>query len=144
MRILLCTGDGGGNVPPLVSIAGELVRRGHTVRVLSGPYYPGGPRSESLQASFSAAGCEVLTPEVEAWLDGAGQITDLNAIPEHLAMLRSMALWTPMSVPWAIQTAREIESFRPAVVLSDLITPGAAIGAEAAGLPCVMLLTSVP
>jgi hypothetical protein len=58
-------------------------------------------------------------------------------------MLRSMAIWTPMSVPWAVETAREIESFRPAIVLTDLITPGSAIAAESAGLPYVMPLTTV-
>lgn len=144
MRILLCTGDGGGNVPPLASIGGELVRRGHTVRVLSGPYYPGAPHSESLRASFAAAGCEVVSREQGVWLDGVGPMPDLNAIPEYLAMVRTVALWTPMSVPWATQTLAEIESYRPAVVLADLITPGAGIAAEAARIPCVVLYTTVP
>ena len=39
MRVLLCTGDGGGNVPPTVAIASELVRRGNTVRLVAGSYY---------------------------------------------------------------------------------------------------------
>ena len=68
---------------------------------------------------------------------------DILAIPDHLQMLRSMAIWMPMSVPWAVETAREIESFRPTVVLTDLITPGSAIAAEAAGLPYVLPLTTV-
>ena len=33
-RILIVTWDGGGNVPPMLGIAGELQRRGHEVRVL--------------------------------------------------------------------------------------------------------------
>ncbi len=33
-EILLVTWDGGGNVPPALGIAAELVRRGHSVRVL--------------------------------------------------------------------------------------------------------------
>jgi hypothetical protein len=33
-RILAVTWDGGGNVPPMLGIAGELQRRGHQVRVL--------------------------------------------------------------------------------------------------------------
>jgi MGT family glycosyltransferase len=144
MRILLCTGDGGGNVPPLVEIAVELVRRGHTVRVLAGPYFPGAPRSESLQTSFSGAGCEVVSRDAAAWMDGAGPMPDLTAIPEHFQMLRTMAIWMTMSVPWAVETLKEIESFRPEVLLADLIVPGAAVAAEAARLPCVMLLTTVP
>ena len=113
MRIFLCTADGGGNVPALASIVGELVRRGHTVRVLAGPYFPGAPRSESLEASFSAAGCEVVNREAEAWLEGAGPMPDILAIPDHLQMLRSMAIWMPMSVPWAVETARESSRSAP-------------------------------
>ena len=123
MRILLCTADGGGNVPVLVSVAAELVRRGHTVRVLAGPYFPGAPRSEPLEAKFTAAGCEVVTPEAAAWLDGAGPMPDITAIPEHLQMLRTMAIYATMCVPWAVETAKEIESFRPELVLADLIIP---------------------
>jgi UDP:flavonoid glycosyltransferase YjiC (YdhE family) len=47
-------------------------------------------------------------------------------------------------VPWAIETAQEIESFHPELVLADLPVPGSAIAAEAAGLPYVFPLTTVP
>jgi UDP:flavonoid glycosyltransferase YjiC (YdhE family) len=36
-RILAVTWDGGGNVPPMLGIAGELQRRGHQIRVLGYP-----------------------------------------------------------------------------------------------------------
>jgi UDP:flavonoid glycosyltransferase YjiC (YdhE family) len=36
-RILAVTWDGGGNLPPMLGIAGELQRRGHQVRVLGHP-----------------------------------------------------------------------------------------------------------
>ena len=36
-RMLVVTWDGGGNVPPMLGIAGELQRRGHQVRVLGHP-----------------------------------------------------------------------------------------------------------
>jgi UDP:flavonoid glycosyltransferase YjiC (YdhE family) len=36
-RILFVTWDGGGNVPPLLGIAAELTRRGHTTRVIGHP-----------------------------------------------------------------------------------------------------------
>jgi UDP:flavonoid glycosyltransferase YjiC (YdhE family) len=36
-QILVVTWDGGGNVPPMLGIAGELLRRGHQVRVLGHP-----------------------------------------------------------------------------------------------------------
>jgi aromatic-L-amino-acid decarboxylase len=36
-RILVVTWDGGGNVPPMLGVASELLRRGHQVRVLGNP-----------------------------------------------------------------------------------------------------------
>lgn len=36
-RILAVTWDGGGNVPPMLGIAGEMRRRGHQIRVLGHP-----------------------------------------------------------------------------------------------------------
>jgi UDP:flavonoid glycosyltransferase YjiC (YdhE family) len=145
MRILLCTGDGGGNIPPLVSIAGELVRRGHTVRVLAGPFYPGAPQSVSLEASYLAAGCEVVTRDARVWLEGApNDVVDRSAIPQRLASVSGLATWTSLSVPWATQAAREMDSFGPSVVLADIYMPGAAIAAEAAGTHCVVLRSTVP
>jgi MGT family glycosyltransferase len=145
MRILLCTGFGGGNIPPLASIAGELVRRGHSVRVLAGPFYPSAPASKSLDDSFRASGCEVVTKEAAVWLDGApGEIIDRSSIPDYLPTVRGAGIWHPLSVPWAVQTRWEIEHFRPAVVLVDLCMPGAGIAAEASQLPYMVLQTSVP
>ena len=143
MRILLCTGDGGGNVPPTVAVARELLRRGHTVRLLAGPYYPGAPRSKPMETQFSAVGCEVVSPEAGSWAKDAGAFPDLNAIPERLMMSRTMALWMPVAVPWATHTRDQIESFRPDVVLTDVIMPGAGIAAEAGGIPRIVLLTFI-
>jgi MGT family glycosyltransferase len=142
MRILICTGDGGGNVPPTVAIAAELIHRGHTVRVLAGPYYPGAPPSATMEAAFAAVGCEVTSPPPDLWAGGA--IPDLTSIPEHFMMVRTMALWAPVSLPWAQQTTDLIQTYQPDVVVTDLITPGAGIAAEATGTPCVILLTTVP
>jgi MGT family glycosyltransferase len=51
---------------------------------------------------------------------------------------------TPLSVPWAVETTNQIEVFNPDVVLLDLVTPGAGIASEAAGVPYVEMQTSVP
>lgn len=51
--ILFVTWDGGGNVPPATALALELVRRGHTVRVL-------GHRSQ--EAAVTAAGLPFVRP----------------------------------------------------------------------------------
>jgi hypothetical protein len=144
MRVLLCTADGGGNVPVEASVARELVRRGHDVRVLTGPYFPGGPRSPSLEDASSAVGGTVVSGEGDVWLDGAGQMPDITSIPVDLQMVRTMAILTPMAVPWAVQALKEIESFQPTLVLTDLITPGAGIAAEAARTPFIVFQTSVP
>jgi UDP:flavonoid glycosyltransferase YjiC (YdhE family) len=81
MRLLLCTGDGGGNIPPFASLAGELVGRGHTVRVLAGPYYPGGPESE--RATYREA-AQKLAQKLQAE-DGAMRAADeLEAVGRTL------------------------------------------------------------
>src|SRR4051812_23407224 len=36
-ELLFVTWDGGGNVPPLLALAGQLHQRGHTVRVMGHP-----------------------------------------------------------------------------------------------------------
>lgn len=144
MRVLICTGEAGGNVPPVVAIARELVKRGHAVRLLAGPWYPGAPRSEPMEAAFLGAGCEVISPKPETWMDGVGVMPDLNAIPDHFLLLKTVALWTPMSLPWANATRFEIEAFDPTVVLVDLVAPGAGMAAEVAGVSRVVVVTTVP
>jgi len=76
-------------------------------------------------------------------MDGMGAVPDLNAIPEHFILLSTIALWMPMSLPWAKATRDEIEAFDPNVVLVDLVAPGAAMAAELAGVSRVALVTTV-
>ena len=47
-RFLLAVIDAGGTVPPALSLAAELVRRGHNVRVLADP---------TIETSARSAGC---------------------------------------------------------------------------------------
>lgn len=144
MRILICTTDGGGNVPPTIAISRALLERGHEVRVLCGPYFPMQQRSAAMEAKFADAGIEVVYPSQETWAEGAGTIPDVSAIPEHLEMSRTMSLWMPVAVPWAAQATQQIKEYRPDLVVTDLTLPGAGIAAEAAGVPAVMLETTVP
>ncbi|MEO8457687.1 MAG: glycosyltransferase [Chloroflexota bacterium] len=58
-------------------------------------------------------------------------------------MSRTMALWMPVARPWTNQTSKQIESFRPDAVLTDVILPGAGIAAEAADIPRIVFLTFI-
>jgi UDP:flavonoid glycosyltransferase YjiC (YdhE family) len=55
-RFLLAVIDAGGTVPPALSLAAELVHRGHQVRVLADP---------TIEESARSAGC-AFTPWHEA------------------------------------------------------------------------------
>ena len=60
-------------------------------------------------------------------------------------MLRTMAIWIPMSVPWAVETAREIEIVPPrAGPHRPHHVPARQSAAEAAGLPYVFPLDYRP
>ena len=132
-------------MPPLVAITSELVNRGHTLRVLTGPFAVKSPRFESMEESFRSVGCEVLWRDPAVWLDGVPATgTDDHPIPDYLLTVRGAALWHPLSVPWAVQTRDEISDFRPDVVVVDFCMPGAAIAAEEALIPYVILSTTVP
>ena len=48
MRFLFATWDGGGNVPPTLALARQLLGRGHSVRVLGPP---------SVRLRFEGVGC---------------------------------------------------------------------------------------
>jgi MGT family glycosyltransferase len=137
--ILMTVPDGGGTVPPDLSVASALRRRGHQVRVLSDP---------------------VLRPEVEA--AGAEHVPWTRA-PHRLdrslesEIIRDWEARTPMggfaqmrdriacgpAADYAGDVVAELRR-RPAdAVVTDFVLPGAMIAAEAAGLPLVILGTTI-
>ena len=137
--ILMTVPDGGGTVPPDLSVASALRRRGHQVRVLSDP---------------------VLRPEVEA--AGAEHVPWTRA-PHRLdrslesEIIRDWEARTPMggfaqmrdriacgpAADYAGDVVAELARMPADAVVTDFVLPGAMIAAEAAGLPLVILGTTI-
>ncbi len=138
--ILLVTFDGGGNLPPLVGIARELVDRGHDVRVIGGSLVPGGMPSPRLREAFERVGCEVVVLAAAVGI-GEPPSTDtvVAAIPRELAFMQALAMFASLSSHWALALAPQIAERRPALILVDVCLPGAALAAEAAGVPYAVL-----
>lgn len=138
---LFALADGGGAVPPVLNVAGALVRAGHDVRVLGDP---------------------VLRPEVEAtgaqhvdWTTaphrrghGRGKETDVVADWQArtplgaMAMTRDGFMFGP-AARYARDTLDELAR-RPAdAVVSEMLPLGATIGGQAAGVPVAVVITTV-
>ncbi len=105
--ILAVTWDGGGNVPPMVSIASELHRRGHNVRVLGHPQQrdtvvSGGLRfiafrhAHPWSSNVAATGLRFLLRFLFSVFTDPGLGKDVSdelaREPVHLALVDSMAL----------------------------------------------------
>jgi len=134
--IVFVTFDGGGNVPPLVGIARELVDRGHRVRVIGGTLVPGGMPSPRLREAFERVGCEVVALAAAVGIgEPPSTAIVVAAIPRQYAFMQVLAMCASLSSHWALSVAPQIAERRPDIVLVDVSLPGAALAAEAAGVP---------
>lgn len=139
MRVLLAMWEGGGTVPPELTIARKLIARGHGVRVLGDP---------TLERAARAAGCE-FSPWVDAPhranLDPSTDILRDWEFKNPFALLRHgmKAFFAGPSGRFADDTARVLQAYRPDVVLVDWILFGAAIAAKARRVPCATLVPNI-
>lgn len=119
--VLLVTWDGGGNVPPLISIAAELAGRGHDVRILG---------HERQRASIETANLEFTAYR--------------HALPWSPYVPRDApAIFANFVDGGAGRDVEEALAARPAdVVVVDCLMLGALQAAQAAGLPTVALFHS--
>ncbi len=138
-RYLFALWEGAGAVPPVLSVAGALRRRGHDVRVLADP---------------------VLRPEVEA---AGAEHVDWTRTPHRVdrseasELFRDWETRTPLgalarvrdrlmfgrAADVAADVRAELER-RPAdVVAAETALPGAIVAAEGAGVASAMLFTTV-
>jgi MGT family glycosyltransferase len=137
-RFLLAAIDGGGTLPPALGLAGELVRRGHSVEVLGDP---------TVEKSARAAGCGFTAwptaPRIDTIADQTALIQELESgTPlRQLAAARDRILVGP-----AAQFADDVVTVAGALqvdaVLADAL-PGLLIGAQATGLPTAGLMANV-
>jgi UDP:flavonoid glycosyltransferase YjiC (YdhE family) len=128
---LVYTPPAAGHVFPLVPGLRELVARGHTVHVRTAPDLLDVLRGQGLAATPIAA--EVLAIEVEDWTAEGGN----QQLREGLTGLMRRGPAELADLEAAIETVR------PDVLLVDVNTYGAAVAAEASGLPWGKTLPSL-
>jgi UDP:flavonoid glycosyltransferase YjiC (YdhE family) len=134
-RFLLAVIDAGGTVPPALSLAAELVRRGHHVRVLADP---------TIETSAGSAGC-AFSPWREA--------PHFNSRAEQTAMIAALEGGNPfrtfraarafagkaMTARYARDVISIVREFPIDAILADGL-PGILIGAQATGRPTAALV----
>jgi UDP:flavonoid glycosyltransferase YjiC (YdhE family) len=131
---LFTTWEGGGNVPPILSIVRRLLARGHRVRVMSDACNR--PEVEAAGAEFVPWSAAPSRPDKTAASD---VLRDWEVPPERtVAVLRDRIMCGP-AMGYA-QDAFAALTARPAdlLVTSEMLT-GAMIAAEATGTRCAML-----
>lgn len=137
-RFLLVMWEGGGTVPPELTVARRLIARGHTVRVLADP---------TIEAEAREAGCEfspwTTAPHVtERTVQGA-IVRDWEIKNPLAFMKRHMKAFLADPAPrWAADVDAELADFSPDVAMVDMYLPAAMIPAEARGLPIAGLMAN--
>jgi MGT family glycosyltransferase len=138
-RYLFVMCEGGGTVPPEVSIAQRLVARGHQVRVIADP---------TIEASARAAGCGFV-----AWRE-APHVKGLR--PED-ALIRDWELKSPLAVfaqardrllcgpalRFAQEVLVELEGHPADALAVDMMMLGGLIAGEKARLPTALLIPNL-
>jgi len=131
--------DGGGNVPPELSAARQLLARGHTVTVLA---------EDSVMEDVRATGAEVIR-----WLHAPNRqdrrpendpARDWECkYPWQLVDRIAKTLIIGPAVGYARDVSDAIDRCRPDVVVCSMFCVGGMVAAEAAGIPFVALFANV-
>ena len=146
-QFLFAMFQGGGNIPPLLAVAHQLVTRGHRVRILAGPGLqpdrPPRPPSATFLDGIRAIGATLIPLHPPQ---------DLFAgLPPARGLLGG---WTPqgfrvnvflarrfLAAPvWANHVREELTRQPADVVVADFHLLGALAAAEAAGIPAAALV----
>lgn len=138
-EVLFALFEGGGNVPPQMSVARALVARGHCVRVLA---------DRILRDEVEAAGAEHVewtrAPQRTTWEPTDTYLRDWEARTPAggFARVRDGLICGP-SWAHAADVMAEIERRPPDVLVIDFMVFGARVAAEASGLPTAVMAHSV-
>ena len=139
--------QGGGNIPLLMPVVTELVRRGHEVHVLAGPGIRPNrlPINEGFIARLAASGAsyEALPAPQPHPFDAVPPTRGIQFgwAPGELRVIAATqartTLWSPF---WAQQVLRRLKDGQPDVLASDFYLFGAMAAGEAAGVPTAALV----
>jgi MGT family glycosyltransferase len=130
MRFLFATWDGGGNVPPTLTLARQLLGRGHSVRVLGPP---------SVRLRFEGAGCVFAAYErvPNGVPSAAGKSGTGRVRTAHLAT--ELARTAP-ALGFAEDVLGELDRAPVDALVVDFMLAGAVAAAERVGLPTAALM----
>jgi hypothetical protein len=135
MRYLFVTFDGGGNVPPVLALAGRLRDRRHDVRILGHASQRGAVERAGLAFSPCRHAPDHDTARSETSLLRDWAIAEPS---EVAALIRDTQAFGPAPL-YAADVAAELERHPADVVAVDYWLFGALAAAESAGLPTVVL-----
>jgi UDP:flavonoid glycosyltransferase YjiC (YdhE family) len=138
-RYLFVMWDGGGSVPPELSVARGLVERGHRVSVLADP---------TIEAEAIAAGAGF-----RPWRDAPHLVSrhpeddllrdfEARTPPALIARLSERLICGPAGLQ-AAETAQAIDELRPDAVVASSFLLGPQIAAEAGRLPVAALMPNI-
>ncbi len=135
-RFLFVIGEGGGNVPPQLGLARQLVSRGHEVRVLTEPCV-----KEDVRATGASYACFTKAPYRTDRSREKDFVRDFEARTPvgSLAGYRERVIFGPARA-YAEDTLSEIDRWKPDVLAPDWIRTGAAVAGEAAAVPTALLV----
>jgi UDP:flavonoid glycosyltransferase YjiC (YdhE family) len=134
-RFLLAIIDAGGTVPPALSLAAELVHRGHQVRVLADP---------TVDTSAQAAGCAFSPWQEAPHFDTRGEQTALVAALQGENLIQSFRAvkgfaGKAVTGRYARDVIKTVREFPVDAILADGL-PGILIGAQATSRPTATLV----
>jgi MGT family glycosyltransferase len=150
LSILACMFQGGGNIPLILPILGELIARGHLVRVIAGP----GVRRSRLKLGASllrhldemgAALVPFREPRVHPFDDA--NFADRGLIgswtPRSFRSVQQEARATVWAPAWALNVSNELRREKVDLVVADFVLLGALVAAEAAQIRHIALMHTV-
>lgn len=127
MNFLIVTVEGGGNIPPVLDTIQRLLKNNHNVFVLSEPWMK--ELVEEQGASFICF-TEYFTKQ--------NRTTDITEDWKSKDNAFKNVIFGPADIV-ARETFRHVKKLNIDIVIADVLTPGALIGAEAAGVKRALL-----
>ena len=138
-RFLFVTWDGGGNVPPELSIARRLVARGHHVRVLADP---------TVEREAGLAGCAfspwTTAPHRNSRAREHDVVRDYETRNPVRMIDRYLRDFLAGPTPrWLADLFAVLDQHPTDVIVADFGIPAALIAAESRGLPSAMVVPNI-
>jgi MGT family glycosyltransferase len=138
-RYLFTMWDGGGSVPPELSVARKLVARGHDVRVLADP---------TCEAEVVAAGCSfspwTTAPHRTSRAREHDVLRDYEAKNPLQMIDQFMHNFLAVPAPrWCADTLGVLDRHPVDALVADFSIPGSLIAGEVRGLPCAIVVPNI-